>query len=78
VGAGAQYVGARFSNATNTRQAPDYWTFDAMVRYAVTDNIDVRFNIYNLADEEYFDRVSGGHVVPGAGRSATVAVGFHF
>ncbi len=78
VGVGAQYVDARYSNNLNTREAPDYWTFDAMVRYAITEHIDVRFNIYNLADEEYLDRVSGGHAVPGPGRSATMTVGFKF
>jgi catecholate siderophore receptor len=78
VGVGAQYVGSRFSNNSNTREAPDYWTFDAMARYAVTEHIDVRLNVYNLADEEYLDRLSGSHAVPGPGRSATVTVGFQF
>ncbi len=78
IGAGAQYVDSRFANATNTREAPGYWNFDAMVRYAVTENISVQFNVYNLADEKYIDRIGGGHFVPGAGRSATATVSFRF
>ena len=49
-----------------------------MVKYKVTENIDLRVNVYNLADEEYIDRVGGGHFVPGAGRSATVTASFRF
>ena len=76
VGAGAQYVGDRFSAANNAREAEGYWTFDAMLKYEVTENIDLRVNVYNIADEEYIDRVGGGHFVPGAGRSATVTASF--
>ena len=32
-------------------------------------------NVYNLADETYIDRVSGGHFVPGAGRTVALTVG---
>jgi catecholate siderophore receptor len=78
VGAGAQYIDSRFANAINTREAPGYWNFDAMVRYEVTENISVQFNVYNLADEKYIDRIGGGHFVPGAGRSATATVSFKF
>lgn len=78
VGAGAQYVGERYANTINTREAEGYWSFDAMVKYEVTENIDLRVNVYNLADEEYIDRIGGGHFVPGAGRSATVTASFHF
>ncbi|HEX8295336.1 MAG TPA: TonB-dependent receptor, partial [Chthoniobacteraceae bacterium] len=78
LGAGAQFVGSRFANTINTREADSYWTFDAMLKYKVTENIDLRVNVYNLADEEYLDSIGGGHVVPGAGRSATVTASFHF
>ena len=30
--------------------------------------LTLRLNAYNLADEDYVDRVGGGHFVPGAGR----------
>ncbi|MBC6983593.1 TonB-dependent siderophore receptor [Caulobacter sp. 17J80-11] len=78
LGAGAQYVGARFANNTNTREVPEYWTFDAMAAYDVTDDVSVRVNVYNLADERYFDNVGGGHLAPGAARSAVLSLGFRF
>jgi catecholate siderophore receptor len=65
VGAGAQYVGRRFANLTNTREAEGYWLFDAMISKRITKNVTARFNVTNLADEEYIDRVGGGHFVPG-------------
>lgn len=79
IGGGAQYVGERRNNNTdNARTAPDYWLFDAMAAYHVNENITFRLNIYNLADEEYIDRVGGGHFVPGAGRSAVLTASFAY
>ncbi|QIF02396.1 TonB-dependent siderophore receptor [Roseimicrobium sp. ORNL1] len=78
IGAGAQYVGSRFNNNLNQREAPDYWTFDAMLGYQVNENIAIRLNVYNLADEDYIDRVGGGHFVPGPGRSAVVSLNVKF
>lgn len=78
IGGGAQYVGSRFNNNANLRQAPDYWVFDAMLGYQINENIAVRLNVYNLADEEYIDRVGGGHFVPGAGRSAVLSLNMKF
>jgi catecholate siderophore receptor len=68
VGAGAYYVGNRFANNTNTAKVPDYWRLDAMVSYTIND---VRFalNGYNLADEDIFEGIYPGHVIPGAGRT---------
>lgn len=78
VGAGAQYVGSRFNNNLNQREAPDFWTFDAMASWQITDNFSVRLNVYNLSDERYIDRLSGGHFVPGAGRSASLTASLSF
>jgi len=69
VGAGAQFVDDRFSNTNNSRVAPSYWLFDAMVGYEVNENFDLQLNFYNILDEEYIDRVGGGHFVPGPGSS---------
>lgn len=78
VGAGAQYVDARYSNNTNARQAPDYWIYDAMATWAVDEAFSVRLNIKNLTDEDYIDQVGGGHVVPGEGRLAVASLDFKF
>lgn len=78
VGAGAYYVGRRYSSTDNLREAPDYWTFDAMISKQFTKNVKAQINVYNLADEEYIDRVGGGHFVPGAGRTAMLTIGLAF
>jgi catecholate siderophore receptor len=78
VGGGAQYVGDRFNNNTGLRAAPDYWVFDAMAAYRLNEHFTLRLNVYNLADEQYIDRVGGGHFIPGAGRSAVVTANMYF
>jgi catecholate siderophore receptor len=78
LGAGAQYVGDRWTNNTNTRLAPDYLLFDAMAAYTVNQRFTLRLNVYNLADERYIDRVGGGHFIPGAGRSASLTTSVNF
>jgi catecholate siderophore receptor len=77
-GAGVQLIDDRFSNNANTRTAPGYWLFDAMVAYEVNQNFNLRLNGYNLANKDYIDRVGGGHFIPGAGRAATMTGNFKF
>jgi catecholate siderophore receptor len=73
IGGGVQYVGDRRNNNTdNARLAPDYWLFDAMAAYHINEHFSLQLNVYNLGDEDYVDRVGGGHYVPGPGRSATL------
>lgn len=80
VGFGTQYLGHRYINNANTAEVDAYWLFNAMVGYKITDNINVQLNIYNLTDEYYYAGVhnGGGHVIPGAGRSALLTTSFHF
>jgi catecholate siderophore receptor len=79
IGGGVQYVGERRNNNTATaRTAPDYWLLDATAAYRVTDHFTLRLNVYNLADEEYIDRVGGGHFIPGAGRSAVLTASIQY
>jgi catecholate siderophore receptor len=78
VGGGARFVDGRFGNNINTRRVDSYWTIDALASYPVTDHIDLRLNLYNMTDEFYFDRLGGGHLVPGPARSANVSIGFRF
>ncbi|MES2597753.1 MAG: TonB-dependent siderophore receptor [Verrucomicrobiota bacterium] len=79
VGLGAQFTDTRFSsNASTAREAPGFCLFDAMLGYEVNKNFTLRLNVYNLADEEYIDRVGGGHFVPGAGRSAMLTASYKF
>jgi catecholate siderophore receptor len=78
LGGGARFVGRRFGNNTNTRQVESHWTLDALASYPITRHIDLRLNLYNLTDEYYFDRLGGGHLIPGPARSANVSLGFRF
>jgi catecholate siderophore receptor len=78
VGGGAQYVGDRFNSNTGTRTAPSYWVIDAMAAYRVSEQLTMRLNGLNVANERYIDRVGGGHFIPGPGRSVmlTADIGF--
>jgi catecholate siderophore receptor len=78
VGGGAQFVDTRYSANNNTRQVDGYVLYDAMVGYRINKNFDVRLNVYNLANTTYIDRVGGGHVIPGAARSAVLTANFKF
>lgn len=70
LGLGAQYSATRYNNATaNRRAVPGYALFDAMASYKVNSQLTLRLNAYNLADQRYASALSGGHFIPGAGRS---------
>ncbi len=77
-GGGARFVDRRYGNTINTRVVDAYWTFDVMASYPLSKHIDLKLNLYNLADKYYFDRIGGGHIVPGPGRSAMVSTSFRF
>ena len=71
-GFGAQYIGERTVSNTVTTELDAFWLLDASASYALTDNIALFANVYNLADEEYFEKLHGGgsHAVPAPGRTA--------
>lgn len=77
-GGGARFVDRRFGNTINTRLVDAYWTFDVMASYPVSRHVDLKLNIYNLTDKFYFDRIGGGHIVPGPGRAAMLSTSFRF
>ncbi|MFN7935807.1 MAG: TonB-dependent siderophore receptor [Bryobacteraceae bacterium] len=78
LGVGPRFVDKRYGNNTNTRSVPHYWTLDALASFPVNSRVDLRLNLYNLNNAFYFDRLGGGHLIPGAGRSASIAMGFRF
>jgi catecholate siderophore receptor len=77
-GGGARFVGLRYGNNTNTRFVEGYRVVDAMASYRLTETVALRLNVYNLTDAYYFERLTGGHVVPGPGRSAVLSTSFRF
>lgn len=80
LGGGARYVGDQdrliaegaSRSTTNMPQIPSYWVADAMAAYRVSDNLNLRLNVYNLFDEEYIESLnnSGARMRLGAPRSA--------
>ena len=76
IGGGARYVGSRFTSNANTRKVDSYWLADATAAYDFTEKLSLRLNIFNIFNEEYVDSLSGGHFVPGAGRSAVATLAF--
>lgn len=78
IGGGARFTDKRFTWVPNRRFADGYWLIDAIASYQVNENIDFRININNIADEYYFDRVYGGHVIPGPARSVLFTTSFSF
>lgn len=78
VGIGPRAMSERFGNNTNTRRVAGYWTLDLMASYAVNRHLDVRLNLTNLNDAYYFDRLGGGHLIPGPARGVLLTTGFRF
>jgi len=82
VGGGADFVDSRTASSTApldpvtglVKQVPGYWVFNAMAKYQVNEHVDVRANVYNLADKYYYDQIHPAHVVPGAARSALLGI----
>jgi len=81
--------GARFSDelkrgtdgAVGTpKYTESYWVFDAMASYRISPNVDLRLNVYNIADEEYVASInkSGYRYTPGAARSASLTANVRF
>ena len=86
VGGGADFVDRRTASSTipvdpvtgRVKQVPGYWVFNAMAKYPLTEHIELRANVYNLADKYYYDQIHPAHIVPGAARSALLGINFKF
>lgn len=86
MGGGADFVDSRTASSTVpldpvtglVKQVPGYWVFNAMVQYPMSEHLMLRANVYNLADNYYYDQIHPAHVVPGAARSALLGINFKF
>jgi catecholate siderophore receptor len=78
VGGGAQYMDSVFRNATNTTSVPSYWLINGLASYDISDHFTLRLNANNIGNAKYVDRASGGHYIPGAGRSVALSAGLGF
>lgn len=90
VGAGVQHTGSRFLGRPddalriipNGRYAklPSFTVFNALLSYDVTENIDVRLNVDNIANKKYAlsTNWNGSRATLGAPRTWLVSAGFRF
>jgi catecholate siderophore receptor len=79
LGGGTQYMGGVDRSTTTQNQVvPSYWLYNAMASYEVNKNLTLRLNVNNLTNEEYVDRVGGGHYIPGPTRSFVLTAIFAF
>ena len=80
IGGGVQYASSRFLNSQNTTKDGSYTLFDGLIAYHLTENVDLRLNLYNLTDEFYIERAhaGGAHAIPGAGRTALFSTSVQF
>lgn len=67
-GGGVRYVGSVYNDTLNTSENPDYLLVDALVGYAVNDNMTVELRATNLLDEEYTTTCAFGSCYYGPGR----------
>jgi len=77
LGGGLVYQSKVFLNPENTQVAPAYAAFDALVAYNF-GKYRLAVNGYNLTDKLYYSQVTGGRVVPAAGRSFVASLGISF
>src|SRR5690606_20734289 len=66
-GGGARYFSDQERNVTASTapsngisEIPSYWVADAMAAYRLTEQINLRLNLYNLTDEEYIETLNNG------------------
>ena len=79
IGGGASYVDKQYGDAANTKWMPSYTRWDAMIGYAIQDNISLQLNLQNLIDKIYFTKAYASHYASIApGRSATLALNVRF
>lgn len=84
IGGGVRYSGELLRGTDGAVGTPayakSYWVGDLMASYAITKNIDLRLNVYNVTDEDYVAAInkSGYRYTPGTPRSASLTANFRF
>ena len=77
IGGGAVYSSERLVNNANTALVDGYTRIDATVAY-LTKQYDLRLNLQNLTDKQYFDVASGGRATPATGRTVLATLTYRF
>ncbi|MBF7683280.1 TonB-dependent siderophore receptor [Acinetobacter sp. B5B] len=82
VGAGTQYndksVVSYLANNNAPKYVPAYTVYNAMLKYKVTNNINVQLNINNLTDKLYFTNAHYHYAMQADGRNAVLAINFKY
>ena len=84
LGLGARYSGEMKRGRDGAVGTPDhtedYWVFDAVASYPVSDNLDLQLNVYNLFDKDYVAAInkSGYRYTPGVPRTFLLTANLHF
>lgn len=79
VGGGLNYVSKVYANINNNKFAPAYTRLDAMLSYDVNPHVSLQFNVQNLSDKLYYDKVSSPHYAGvAAGRTAMLTANFKY
>ncbi len=88
VGGGARYVSEQKRVVTagtnlatqNMPKIPSYWVADMMAAYKISNNVNLRLNVYNLFDKEYIATLNnnGNRMTLGTPRSAMLTANFQF
>jgi catecholate siderophore receptor len=78
IGGGPTYVSSRYNNAANASRIPGHVLWDSTLAYRLTKNLELRLNAINLTNDLYYSNISGGHVVPGNGRTFIFSTSFKF
>lgn len=77
LGGGLVYSSKRTLNNANTAEVGSYTRYDLTLAYHQKD-YDIRLNVLNLTDKEYFEVASSSRAVPAQGRTALVTATYRF
>lgn len=79
-GAGTRFMGSVYVDDANSQKVDSYTLVDAVVRYALTPDIDVAVNANNLFDEEYISYVNpfSNGAFYGEGRTVLTTLRYHW
>lgn len=77
LGGGLVRVSERMLNNDNTSRVDGYTRYDLTLAYHQKD-YDIRLNVLNLTDKEYFETASANRAVPAQGRTALVTATYRF
>jgi catecholate siderophore receptor len=79
IGAGGNWLGARFADSGETATIPGYVVWNAMTSYKLSRTVSLQLNLLNLTNKLYYDNsyytsAAENHVYPGAGRTAKLTI----